>query len=384
MAYAYNALPNFPDDATVKFDYGFSIHALVALAQIDQRYHRRVELADVNFLALQGSYDSDESAFHGLRQFNRIALSTDAYRFKAGIYIHGANHGQFNSTWGREDWQPPGSWQLNLAPIITGEDQRQIAKVYTAAFLATTLQDDSRYMKLFRDPRTAADWLPNHAYVQQFTDSNFVALANFDEDLDVTTATGSNSSSPSISASGFSLWREEELRHRDELLQGTNAVVLGWTGDEDPVYTIDIPTDFWQNRVDEDYVFSMSVSGSTETPPDDKDEDGIADKEEADPAEQIAPPRFTIEAYEQSGLAGRIDSAEHAHLAPPLKVRYLKSKGLNDKLYKADWEPVLQVFEAPLAALAGDDITAVRQLRIRFDNSEPGVVILDDIGIRQN
>jgi len=65
-------------------------------------------------------------------------------------------------------------------------------------------------------------------------------------------------------------------------------------------------------------------------------------------------------------------------------VRYLKSKDLNDELYKADWEPVLQVFEVPLATLAGDDIAAVRQLRIRFDNSEPGVVILDDIGIRQD
>ena len=384
MSYAYNALPNYPDDATVKFDYGFSIRALVALAQIDQRYHRRVELSDVNFLALQGSYDSDESAFHGLRQFNRIDLSTNVYRFKAGIYIHGANHGQFNSTWGREDSQPPGSWQLNLAPIIEGEDQRQIAKVYTAAFLAATLQDDSRYLKLFRDPRTAKSWLPNHAYVQQFTDSSFVALANFDEDLDVTTATASKTSSPSISASGFNLWREEELKHRDERQQGTNAVVLGWTGSEDPIYTINVPSDFWPNMADKDYVFSMSVSASTETPPVDKDGDAVEDNDNAKPSDSVTPPRFTIEAYTQSGLVGRADSTEHAHLAPPLKVRFLKSKGLNDKRYKADWEPVLQVFEVPLAALAGDDITSVRQLRIRFDKTEPGVVILDDIGIRKN
>lgn len=378
MAYAYNELPYYPDDATVEFDYGFSIPALVAIAQIDKRYHRRVEFEDVNFLALQGSYDSDESAFHGLRQFNRIELSDDPYRFKAGLYIHGANHGQFNSTWGREDSQPPNAWQLNLAPIISGEDQRTIAKVYIAAFLAATLQDDTRYVQLFRDTRAGASWLPDHAYVQQFTDSSFVALADFDEDLNVSTATASGTS---ISASGFSLWREEELKHRDELPQGTNVVILGWTAEEEPVYTIDIPGDFWPDATDQDYVLSLSVSASTEKPTDD-DDDKTEDNNET--PDSVAAPHFTIEAYAESGLIGRADSVEYAHLAPPLKVRYLKSEGLNKERYKADWEPVLQVFEVPLSALAMGDIAAIRQLRIRFDSSEPGVAILDDIGIRHD
>ncbi|MGI9204953.1 MAG: hypothetical protein ACR2Q3_13145 [Woeseiaceae bacterium] len=377
MAYAYNDLPNFPDDATVEFDYGFSIPALVAVAQIDKRYHRRVELEDVNFLALQGSYDSDESAFHGLRQFNRIELSDDAYRFKTGLYIHGANHGQFNSIWGREDSGPPGAWQLNLAPIISGEDQRQIAKVYIAGFLAATLQNDARYVSLFRDTRKGTDWLPDHAYVQQFTDSSFIALADFDEDLDVRTATASGAS---IHASGFSLWREEELKHRDEMPQGTSAVVLGWSADEEPVYTIDVPVDFWPDMTDQDYVLSLSVSASTETPPDDDDEE----TDNKDSTDRVAAPRFTIDAYAETGRTGRIDSVDHAQLAPPLKVRYLKPEDVSKKRYKADWEPVLQVFEVPLSTLTSGDIASIRQLRIRFDASEPGVVILDDIGIRHD
>jgi len=375
MAHAYNELPNFPDDAMVEFDYGFSISALVAVAQIDKRYHRRVELKDVNFLTLQGSYDSDESAFHGLRQWNRIKLSNDAYRFKTGLYIHGANHGQFNSIWGREDAGPPGAWQLNLAPIISGEDQRQIAKVYIAGFLAATLQDDTRYLPLFRDTRKGANWVPNHAYVQQFTDSSFISIADFDEDLDVGTATTPGAS---IFTSGFSLWREEALKHRDELPQGTNAVVLGWSAGEEPVFTVDIPAEFWAQKTDQDYVLSLSVSASTEKPPDSDDENKDGD----DSSDPVGAPRFTIAAYAESGLLGRINSADHGHLAPPLKVRYLKSESLNKKRYKADWEPVLQTFEVPLATLAKDDIANIRQLRIRFDGSEPGVVILDDIGIR--
>ena len=116
IAASYNTLPFFPDDATLKFDYNFSIKALVAIAQIDRRYRRRSKLENVNFLALQGSYDSDESAFHGLRQFNRVRFSDDNYWFKAGVYIHGANHGQFNTDWGHEDSGLPSSWLLNLAP----------------------------------------------------------------------------------------------------------------------------------------------------------------------------------------------------------------------------------------------------------------------------
>ncbi|MCG8608153.1 hypothetical protein MJD09_24605, partial [bacterium] len=112
IAASYNRLPFYPDDATMMFDYNFSIRSLVAIAQIDRRYRRRSQLENVNFLTLHGSYDSDEPAYHGFRQFNRIHFTDGNYWFKAGIYIHGANHGQFNTDWGREDFNPPNSWLL--------------------------------------------------------------------------------------------------------------------------------------------------------------------------------------------------------------------------------------------------------------------------------
>lgn len=381
IAHAYNELPHFPDDATVAFDYGFDIDALVAIAQIDHRYPRRVELDDVNFLALQGSYDSDESAFHGLRQYNRIELSGDDYRFKAGLYIHGANHGQFNSIWGREDAGPPSAWGLNLAPIISADDQQQIAKVTIAAFLAATLQEDRRYLPLFRDPRSAADWLPDLAYVQQFADSTFVPIATFDEDLDVTTATAEGAE---LAAHGMTLWREEELRHRDERLQGSSAVVLGWNGAQWPVYGITIPPGLLPDDMSGNTVLSLSITASTETPP---AEGGVEDddnEEKDESSDEVAAPRFTIETRAADGsLITRKDSTDFAPLAPPLKVRYLKSERLNKERYKADWEPVLQTLEIPLVDIGGDVIPRIREILITFDGEEPGVVILDDIGIRR-
>lgn len=388
IAYTLNQLKHYPDDATVTLDYGFGIQSLVAIAQVDQRYHRRLEISDVNFLALQGSYDSDEPAFHGLRQYNRTALGKDAYRFKAGLYLHGANHGQFNSIWGREDTSPPYSWLLNLAPLIPPEEQRQVASVYVSAFLKATLLDANEYLPLFRDPRFGADWLPDLPYVQQFSDSTMVPIANFEEDLDVLTA-----SAPGvISADGFSTWREIELRHRDERRQGSNAVVLGWLGGQPATYEVRLPATFSEPYLSEDAYLTLSISASTEKPASDdseEEEDDPGDQDEGeDESAAPAPPRFRLEVEDREGRTGVAHSSEIAHLAPPLRVRYLKHEKDNEAQYNDEWEPVLQYLEVPLARLLGRDeegnLSSLVAVRLRFDNEEPGVVIVDDIALRLN
>ena len=381
IAYAYNDLAHYPDDATLAFDYGFSIRSLIAIAQVDQRYHRRVRLENVSFLALQGSYDSDEPAFHGLRQYNRIENDGDDYRFKAGIYIHGANHGQFNSTWGREDYGPPQAWLLNTAPIIPAEDQRQVAAAYISAFLDVTLKEDFRYLSLFKDPRSGKEWLPDHPYVQQFTDSTFRPLADFDDDLDVLTGTAPDSV---ITAEGFSLWREEDLKHRDGRSQGSNAVVLGWSAADNPAYTITTPVGFWEGVDAARTTFSLAVTASTESPPaadDEKDQIDNSDSEEA----PVPAPRLTIEALLANGRVVSVESTDYAALAPPLQVQYLKHKEENDDRYNDSWEPVLQALDIPLTALAAgaaaEDISAIR---LRFGEMPSAVVLLDEIGIRES
>ncbi|WP_439107391.1 hypothetical protein, partial [Congregibacter sp.] len=235
IAHSFNELSHFPDDATVAFDYGFDIRALVAIAQVDQRYHRRVRLRDVDFFTIHGSYDSDEPAYHGLRQMNRISFSGEDYFLKAGVYVHGANHGQFNSGWGRYDYSPPGAWTLNTAPMMPGEEQREAAKVYITAFLESSLHHDHGFLPYLKDPRTLATWLPERSYVHQFLDSSFSAFADFEEDIDTSTASAQDAR---IRTQNLSLWREEALKHRDERLQGSNAVVLGWQ-EANAAYIID-------------------------------------------------------------------------------------------------------------------------------------------------
>ena len=379
IAYAYNDLPHYPDDATVEFGYGFNIRSLVAIAQVDQRYHRRVELENVSFLALQGSYDSDEPAFHGLRQFNRIDLSGDVYHFKAGIYIHGANHGQFNSGWGNTDYSPPQSWLLNLAPLIPAADQEKIAQTYIAAFLEATLKYDRRYLPLFRDPRVAADILPDHPYVQQFTDSTFVPVATFEEDLDVRTHTADTGY---IDTAGLTVWREEELKHRDERKQGSSAVVLGWQNGSEAHFTMRVPGGLPVAGI-ADPVLTLAVAASTEKPASDDDEEdnGDEDSDDTDEDKPVAPPRLKVGVQLADGTMIEVDSVDYGTLAPPLKVRYLKNEAENKSRYNSEWEPVLQQLEIPFSALGGDP-RQVRVINISFEPMPSGVVILDDIGVR--
>jgi hypothetical protein len=373
IAAGFNRLPHFPDDATVDFDYGFGIRALVAVAQIDGRYPRRMKLEDVSFLALQGSYDSDEASFHGLRQFRRIDYTGDAYHFKAGLYLHRGNHGQFNTVWGRRDAGPPYSWLLNLAPIVDGEAQRQVARVSISAFLEAALHQRLGYLPLFRDPRVGRAWLPEVTLVAQFSDSRTAPLLTFEEDLDVLTATFPEAR---IETSGLALWREEELLFRDDQKQGTSAVVLGWTpasrGSSSAVYGIRFPSE--GAAFDPTSRLTFFLSGSTERPNRENDAEG--------PREI---PSVEVEIEDLAGEKSRVDVSDLAPIAMPLEVQFLKLAWLNRDSHGRTWEPTLSSYEVPFETLLdrNPEIDVARLAAIRFllASERGSVVVLDDVSV---
>ena len=124
IAAVFNKLPHYPDNAMEKFDFNFNIKGVVSIAPTDYRYHRKMNLENVNYLSLQGSYDSDEVSFWGMRPYHRMKFTDDGDYIKAGVYIHRANHGQFNSTWGRTDFGPPSGWILNTCLLYTSPSPR--------------------------------------------------------------------------------------------------------------------------------------------------------------------------------------------------------------------------------------------------------------------
>jgi hypothetical protein len=124
------------------------------------------------------------------------------------LYIHGANHGQFNTVWGRSDQGWFGGRFLNLAGIMAPDDQRRIAKVFISAFVDATLHDRAGYALLFRDWRRGRAWLPAPVYLQDFEDAADRRIATFEEDLDLTTTTLPGGR---IEAANLSEWKEREL-----------------------------------------------------------------------------------------------------------------------------------------------------------------------------
>jgi len=373
IAAAFNRLPHFPDDATVSFDYGFGIRSLVAIAQIDARYPRRMKLENVSFLALQGSYDSDEASFHGLRQFRRIEFEGDEYHFKAGLYLHGGNHGQFNTVWGRLDSGPPYSWLLNLAPIVDGEAQRQVARISISAFLEATLHQRLEYVPLFRDPRVGLAWLPDMELVSQFSDSRTAPLATFEEDLDVLTATYPGAR---VETSGLAVWREEELLFRDDQKQGTSAVVLGWTpesrGPSSAFYAIRFPDEGAAFDPTSRLAFFLSVSTETPSPGDEND----------GPREV---PSVEIEVEDLDGEESRVDLSGIRPIAMPLEIQFLKLGWLSREAHGRAWEPTLSSYEIPFERLlAGNpevDPARIAAIRFLFTSETGSVVVLDDVGV---
>ncbi|PYT30862.1 MAG: hypothetical protein DMG57_06870 [Acidobacteria bacterium] len=147
-AAAFNRMKYDPEDANIHFDYGFAIKAVVAIAPADGQYkpaqHRWIE--DVSYLTLQGAHDADVSSFMGSRQWEHVRYTQPGPWFKAEIFAYRANHGQFNTVWGRSDAGEPLSWLLNLKPLLPGSEQRRFSKTNIAGFLEVTLHDRLVYV----------------------------------------------------------------------------------------------------------------------------------------------------------------------------------------------------------------------------------------------
>lgn len=192
LAAVFNRLSRYPEDGRVPFDFRFGIRGVVALAPSDSFYKpdgEPVRLENVDYLVIQGAHDADVVKFMGSSQYQRATFRGNDRHFKSALYVDRANHGQFNTVWGEYDMPGPLRTLQNVAPLLSGEDQRRIAKVYVAAFLETVLHGDRTYLPIFCDARFATPWLPAARYSARFSDSSFQPVSDFEEDLDLETAT---------------------------------------------------------------------------------------------------------------------------------------------------------------------------------------------------
>jgi len=385
----FNRMRYDPDDANIRFDYGFAIRAVVAIAPADGQYkpagqHRWIE--DVSYLTLQGAHDADVSSFMGSRQWDHVRYTRPGPWFKAEIYAYRANHGQFNTSWGRTDVGLPLSWLLNLKPLLPGEEQRRISKTYIAAFLEATLHDRREYVPLFQDWRAGRQWLPDTLYVNRYQDASYLPLASFEEDADLTTATVPGGV---VAGDNLSIWREGRIpwRRND---RDYNGVFLGWNraaGAPVADYSISLPdgtADGWGLGPASTLEISVAAMDEDAPLPGKKKDEGK--KKQEKPPKERESPDFTIELETSDGATVRAPASLFAAIPPPLKEQLTKLHILDSEAYEKDWEPVFQTVRAPLAAFQGGgrfDARMLRTVRLKFDRTARSVICISGVGFER-
>ncbi|CAF1582385.1 unnamed protein product [Adineta ricciae] len=209
IAHLFNKLKFLPDYPTnISFNnYNFGIKALFSISGTNDDYMplgRSLQLRDVTMFAIHGIYDGDLMSFLFQAKLAnlRFTPNTKDYKFKGSLYIHQANHGQFNTAWGRYDLISGVSQFMNLRPIMQIKEQQHICKLYMAAFMNLVLKNQTQYRILFEDYRSALAYLPYTNYISTFQDSNEIVIADF-ESYDITIG---NIAGSRIEARNLLLW----------------------------------------------------------------------------------------------------------------------------------------------------------------------------------
>jgi hypothetical protein len=379
-ANAFNDLSHYPDDATLAFNYHFKLGAIAAIAPVDGQYQPRdrpVPMRDTNYFTLQGSMDGDLTSFMGSSQYSRASFSGNVNAFKASLYLSGANHGQFNTVWGRYDSGQPFKLLLDARRMMEPEAQRQIAKVYLSAFLELTLQGEDRYRPLFEDARNGAGWLPDNFLINNYADSSTRWLANFEEDLDP--ATGS---SPGVTIDGqnLSVWHEDFVELKFSTLD-THVVLLGWDGRVNAgtaSYRINLSDSSPAVTAESSLVFGVSNAAISSVPKSFHPK-GI---KLTSGEEGRQPLDWSIILTDAAGTEALLPLSHDQLLYPQIKS-YTRRFGALSSIPSS--ELVMRRYSFPLkdflAVNPRLDLKRLRSIRFDFDRTPRGVVALDDVGL---
>ncbi len=371
VAALFNRLSHYPEDARLKFDFQFDIRTIVALAPTADYYEpagQPLTLTDINYLLMHGGHDSDVAVFLGSRQYQRVKFSGAGDWHKASIYLYRANHSQFNTVWGGADWSQPFGVLLNRKPLFTGAEQRQLAKLYVAAFLEATLREQRAYWPLFRTQQATADWLPGTISMQQYQDSAVRILSDYEEDVDVATASVPGAL---IEAGNLQVWREAKLLLRldEEANQANNVVRLEWTAGTPPAfYRFTLPERLaaaW--KLDHTARLTLAL---------------------ANDSAQRQPVVLTVALTDADGERAQLPLHRFTTLNPPLTIRLAKLPALEAWLLKPA-ELVPQTVELPLAEFVRANPlfkpAHLATLTLLFDRRTAGAVVLDEVGFsREN
>ena len=365
LATTFNNLSRYPNNAKILWDFGFNIRSVVALAPVDEQWlpaDHSNPLIDINYLVLQGSHDGDVYYFDGIQQYNRTNFSGTAPDvFKAAVYIYRANHGQFNSLWGSKDKTGIAGQFLNTKALMSEAEQQQIAKLYISAFLEDTLKDKTAYREIFKDYRSAGDWLPQTGYINQYEDNGGKYISDFEEDVDVTT---NSLEGGRVDGYGLTQWSEISPRFRNKVRQDNHVVRVGWSNPS-AYYALQLPADFdWILNENAVLVFKAA---DARTP------NNLAQGLD-----------FSILLVDSADQKAELVLSTIMPLQTQFPAEISRLQVWNDEYYQEFSEEVFQTYRIRLGEFLQQNpslnLEELDQIRFDFNQMDHGLIYLDDIG----
>jgi hypothetical protein len=331
------------------------VGGVVSIAPSDASYRpcgKPAELTNTSFLTVNGGMDADVGTFFGLAQYGRTTVDGSG-EFKAAVYLHRANHGQFNTTWdygdlGLYDWLA-----LDRGSLLTPLEQETAARTLITAFLEAAINDDPGYRQVFRLPDAAASWLPDDVMVTRYSDGENLVIDQ-----------GSQTAATLIDA-GFADSRAAALELRTGTYsQEDTARRLAWEEGSTPILYYQLPAPL---ALDAAGAIAFDLAAATD---------------------QSRPTGVLVTLASGSETAS-VAADLLTGFRQPLRTVMLKwswMPGETDLDWEWQTERVLQTYEIPLGAFVQAnpqlDLGSIRELRIEFDGTTAGSVLIDEVGFR--
>lgn len=366
-AYLFNEYDVYPDNGNIKLNYDFSIKSIIAIAPTADQYmpaQHEVSISDVNYLLIHGSNDQDVRTVMGNKLYKNTTFTGEGNYFKSVLYIAGANHGQFNSEWGKYDFGFPSHYFLNVKNLISTQDQKKILKIFTKIFLDVTLKGDETNKDLFYNYLAYEKYLPDTVYQQMYQNSTFEYVSNFEEDSDLKTATMEGAR---ISTSHTRIWEEIKTAYGDGGTKENYALRLKWRDTNAATVKFQIPN---YDMTGKDLQFDIADMN-------------IELKENESKEKQLIDGSVRI--TDRFGNVAIVKISDSTIVYPTLPVQLYKVDFLFDGYeYKHQMQTVCVKEEQFLADNNEIQTDCITSIEIIFDEMEYGHVKIDNVGFGMN
>ncbi|WP_165824086.1 alpha/beta hydrolase [Pseudochryseolinea flava] len=337
-----------PPVGPTSHNFDFGIKSLYAIAPVDGQFdHGAITLTNADYYVMHGSHDGDVYDFGGQRLYNRAyPVTNTTNHFKGFVFVHGANHGQWNTGWGTccENTVGP-------SPLISAADQQQIGKTYMSAFFLAGLKGWKPYRHFLSGEASFASVPPGVTRITQYQDPEKIFVNHYQEDYDPTTG----------SLMGVENWRTGSFPNylvysfsdddRPHFLWGeTRGLIAGWN-EERSMITMAL-----KNGGGVDFKYLAMHVGQTHEDPTDLNTPGV-DKD------------FSVQLEFEEGAGPEVAVSSYGTLSYPL-ITYYKMKSVQQTIRI----PFEDLRISPQVKTAD-----VRAIKIKFNRQSRGNIALDEV-----